>query len=81
MSDLLGLFPPGSTIDEAGGIISDYFTYDRKKDILDSPQCIEAMEFGVGSVTKDRFQPTRQEYRTPTQRLSQSVAASLCQNR
>lgn len=39
----------------------DYFTEDRKKCILGSPQAIEAMEFVVGIVVKDRFQPTRVE--------------------
>ena len=37
----------------------DYFTEDRKKCIIGSQQNIEALEFLVGLVQKDRFAPTR----------------------
>jgi multiple sugar transport system substrate-binding protein len=39
----------------------DYLTEDRKKAVLGSPQAIEAMEFLVGLVQRDRVVPTRQE--------------------
>ncbi len=39
----------------------DYLSEDRKKALLGSPQAIEAMEFLVNLVVKDRFVPTRQE--------------------
>ena len=42
----------------------DYLTEDRKKCLLASPQAIEAMEFFVGLVQKDRVSPTRQESST-----------------
>jgi multiple sugar transport system substrate-binding protein len=42
----------------------DYFTDDRKKCVLGSPQVIEAMEFVVGIVVKDRYQPNRLEATT-----------------
>jgi multiple sugar transport system substrate-binding protein len=42
----------------------DYLSEDRKKALLGSPQAIEAMEFLVNLVVKDRAVPTRQESTT-----------------
>ena len=39
----------------------DYLSEDRKKSVLGSPQSIEAMEFLVGIMQRDRFSPTRAE--------------------
>src|SRR5262249_14782215 len=39
----------------------DYFSADRTRCTVGSPACIEAVEFLVGLVQKDRFAPTRAE--------------------
>jgi multiple sugar transport system substrate-binding protein len=48
----------------------DYFTEDRKKCILGSPQAIEAIEYLSGLVLKDRTAPTRQDISANTNNVN-----------
>ncbi len=55
----------------------DYFTEDRKRCILGDPKCVEAMEYLVGLVQKDRYAPTRDEASAATGKVNMFINGQL----
>ncbi len=55
----------------------DYFGEDRKKAVLASPQSIEAMEYLVALVQKDRYAPTRAEVTEKTSKVDMFVNGQI----
>jgi multiple sugar transport system substrate-binding protein len=51
----------------------DYFSEDRKKCVLGSPQAIEAVEYLVNLVQKDRYAPTRADVTAATSKVDMFV--------
>ena len=55
----------------------DFFSDDRKKCVLGSPQVVEAMEYLVALVQKDRYAPTRADVTAATSKVDMFVNGQL----
>ncbi len=55
----------------------DYFSEDRKRSVLGSPQALEAMEYLVALVQKDRYAPTRADVTAANGKVDMFVNGQL----